>query len=74
MNAKAFQLAITRAKALPEAAQERLGRAVLSGIEKLETLRADLHVGIDQLDRGEGRPIDVYEIIGQARRQHGRSS
>ncbi len=30
---------------------------------KLERLRQDLGVGLEQLDRGEGIPFDVQEII-----------
>ena len=34
---------------------------------KLQQLRADLQVGIDQIARGEGRPFDVEGILAEAR-------
>lgn len=34
---------------------------------KLEALRRDLQVGIDELDQGEGRPLDMKEIKAKAR-------
>jgi antitoxin ParD1/3/4 len=38
---------------------------------KLERLRKDLAVGLEQLDRGEGVPFDVQDIIalGKQKRQ-----
>jgi hypothetical protein len=49
---KALQLAMTRAAALPEAAQEQLGREMLERIDKLNELRAAIEVGVRQLDAG----------------------
>jgi hypothetical protein len=71
MKAKALDIAIQKAKQLPEATQEQIGRDVLFRIEKLEQLQADLQIGIDELDAGQGREIDIDEIIRQARREHG---
>gem|GEM_PF-657372 len=34
---------------------------------KLEALRKDIQVGIDQLDRGEGLPLDVDDIMKRGR-------
>ncbi len=40
---------------------------------KLESLRRDLGEGIDALDRGEGRPLDVDSVKRQGRKaQDGR--
>jgi hypothetical protein len=71
MNSTALDLAITKAQALPEATREQIGRDVLLRIEKLERLRADLQIGIKQLDAGRGREIDIERIIRKARRHHG---
>ena len=43
---KALQLALDKAAALPEAAQEQLGREMLERIEALNALRAEVEVGI----------------------------
>jgi antitoxin ParD1/3/4 len=41
-------------------------RDTLKGI-KLAALRRDLQEGIDELDRGEGTPLDMAEIKSKAR-------
>jgi hypothetical protein len=60
---KALQLAMTRAAALPEAAQEQLGREMLERIERLNELRAAIEVGVRQLDAGLGEKLDIEEFI-----------
>ena len=59
-----------KAATLPEAAQERIGRDVLEHIESLAELRAELEVGIKQLDAGLGEELDMDEVIARARRAH----
>jgi len=36
---------------------------------KYEALRCDIQLGIDQLDRGEGRPLDVDDLKLRIRRR-----
>lgn len=60
---KALQLAITKAAALPEAAQEQLGREMLERIEKLNELRAAIEIGVRQLDAGLGEELEIEEFI-----------
>jgi hypothetical protein len=50
---KALELAIAKAAGLPEAAQEQLGRDLLERIDALSSLRADIQVGLDELDAGK---------------------
>jgi hypothetical protein len=69
---KALQLAMTKAASLPEAAQEQLGRELLERIEILTQLRADIDVGIQELDAGLGEELDVEEFIRQLHDEHGR--
>jgi hypothetical protein len=69
---KALQLAMTKAASLPEAAQEQLGRELLERIEILTRLRADIDVGIQELDAGLGEELDVEEFIRQLHDEHGR--
>jgi hypothetical protein len=71
MKTKTLDLAISKVNQLPEELQEQLGREVLLRIKTLEQLRAELQVGIDELDDGNGAEIDIDQIIGEARRQHG---
>jgi len=68
---KALELAIAKAAGLPEAAQEQLGRDLLERIDALSSLRADIQVGLDELNAGKGEPLDVEELIRQARNELG---
>jgi hypothetical protein len=67
---KAFELAIEKVAKLPEAAQEQLGRELLERIESLEQLRAEIEIGIRELDAGLGQELDIEEVIRQAREEH----
>jgi uncharacterized protein (UPF0335 family) len=64
---KALQLAMTKAAALPEAAQEQLGREILERIERLNELRAAIEVGVRELDAGLGEELDFDELLDQLR-------
>jgi hypothetical protein len=68
---KALELALTKAAALPEAAQEQLGRELLERIDSLALLRADIELGLNELDAGKGEEIDIEDMIKQARKEHG---
>ena len=64
---KILELALSKAAALPEAAQEQLGRELLDRIDSLATLRAELEIGIRELDAGLGEELDIEDFIRQAR-------
>jgi uncharacterized protein (UPF0335 family) len=66
---RALQLAIAKAAALPEAAQEQLGRELLERIERLNELRAAIEVGVRELDAGLGDEFDIEELIDQLHRE-----
>jgi hypothetical protein len=38
----------------------------------MERLRAELHKGVRSLVRGEGKELDMSEVIKRARAQHGK--
>jgi hypothetical protein len=63
---KTLELAISKVATLPEAAQEQLGRELLERIESLERLRAEIDVGLRELDAGLGEELDIEEFIRQA--------
>ena len=67
---KTFELAIEKIAKLPEAAQEQLGRELLQRIERLNQLRADLDVGIAQLDADMGRELGIENVIKQLNEEH----
>ena len=60
---KTLQKAIAEVASLPDADQEEIGRKLLSHVEKLRQLRADIDQGIASLDAGEGKPIDIEQFI-----------
>ena len=68
---KTLEQAIAEVTNLPEVDQEQIGRKLLSHVEKLRQLRADIDVGIRSLDAGEGRPLDIEEFLQQANEGHG---
>jgi hypothetical protein len=71
---KTFEIAIEKAAKLPEAAQEQLGRELLERIETLEQLRAEIEIGVRELDAGLGEELDIEEIIRQAREEHAKGA
>jgi hypothetical protein len=70
MTTKTLELAMRKASALPEAAQEQIGRDVLESVEALAHLRAEVEIGIRELDAGLGVEIDMQDIKRQARAEH----
>jgi len=60
---KTLEQAIAEVEALPESDQEKIGRQLLSHVEKLRSLREELDKGIRSLDAGKGRTIDIDQFI-----------
>jgi hypothetical protein len=67
-----LELAIEKAPQLPEAAQDLLGREMLERIQVVIALRAELQVGLDELDAGLGEELDVAELISELNEEHAR--
>jgi hypothetical protein len=67
---KTFEIAISKVAALPEATQEQLGRELLERIETLKNLRAEIEVGIGELDAGLGEELDVEGLLRQLHQEH----
>jgi hypothetical protein len=67
---KSLELAIAKAAVLSEAAQEQLGRELLERIDALAKLRAEIEIGIRELDAGKGEPLDIEDVIREARQEH----
>jgi hypothetical protein len=63
--------AMSRVATLPAAAQEKIGEELLLHVEKVGRLRAELEKGVQSLDRGEGRELDIEDAIKRARAQYG---
>ena len=70
---KTLEIALTKAADLPEAAQERLGRDLLERIDQLARLRADVQLGLAELDAGLGEELDIEDLIRELHSEHGQS-
>jgi hypothetical protein len=62
---KTLEQAIAQLSRLPEVDQEQIGRKLLSHVEKLNRLRADIDKGIHSLDAGKGSALDIEEIVSE---------
>jgi hypothetical protein len=71
---KLLELAMSKAAALPEAAQEELGRELLRRIDALAELRSEIEIGIRELDAEEGRELDVKSVLGQFHADHAKKT
>jgi hypothetical protein len=60
-----LQQAFEAASRLPDAEQDRIGRELKAYLGKLERLRADIDEGIRSLDAGEGRQLEIEELLGR---------
>ena len=67
---KTLELALSKVAALPEAAQEQLGRELLERIEALKTLRGEVDLGVRELDAGLGEELDVEALLRQLHDEH----
>ncbi|MDP2409468.1 MAG: hypothetical protein Q8M26_04185 [Pseudolabrys sp.] len=71
---KVLREAIAKVEALPEAEQDRIARELIVYLDRLGSLRAEVETGVRQLDAGEGRELNIEDIIRQARDEHGRGA
>jgi hypothetical protein len=71
---KTLELAISKAEALPEAAQEAIGRELLRQIEALSVLRAEIDAALAELDAGLGREIDFDALLAELNEEHAKRS
>ncbi len=62
---KALEQAIAEVQRLPAEDQEQIGRTLLSHLEKLRALRAEVDKGIRSLDAGQGRVSSIADFIRQ---------
>ena len=67
MTAKTLQMAIDKIASLPAQTQEQIAREILERVESEEHLRAELDIGLRQLDAGLGEPLDIEDLIKDAR-------
>jgi predicted transcriptional regulator len=70
MTTKTLKLAMDKAAELPRYAQDAIAREVLERVSAIEQTKAELRVGIRELDAGLGQPADVATVLRRARHQH----
>jgi hypothetical protein len=68
---KLLEEAMAKVATLPPATQEKIGEELIAHVEKIEQLRGELQKGIRSLARGEGKELDMTDVIKHARAQHG---
>ena len=65
---KSLERAIAEVERLPAEDQEQIGRTLLSHVEKLRALRAEIDKGIRSLDAGQGRESSIDDFLRQKNR------
>jgi hypothetical protein len=68
---RTLEQAIAEIARLPDADQEQIGRKLLSHVEKLNALRAEIDKGTRSLDAGEGRPLNMDDFLRRKNSGHG---
>jgi hypothetical protein len=69
---RTLEKAIEEVANLPDADQEQIGRRLLSHVETLRQLRAEIDKGVRSLDAGEGKPLDIEEFLRREHERYGR--
>jgi hypothetical protein len=65
---RTLEQAIAELERLPTEDQEQIGRTLLSHVEKLRALRAEIDNGLRSLDAGLGRESSIDDFIAQKKR------
>jgi len=68
---RTLEQAIAQISRLPDADQEQIGRKLLTHVEKLKALRTEIDKGIQSLDEGKGRALDMVDFLRDKNSQHG---
>ena len=62
---KTLEQAIAEVERLPAEDQEKIGRTLLSHVEKLRALRQEIDKGLHSLDAGQGRESSTDDFLRQ---------
>ena len=68
---RALEQAIAQISGLPDADQEQIGRKLLTHVEKLGAIRTELDKGIQSLNEGKGRALDMEDFLRDKNSRHG---
>ena len=68
---RTLEQAIAQISRLPDADQEQIGRNLLTHVEKLRAIRTEIDKGIQSLDEGVGRALDMEDFLRDKNSRHG---
>jgi hypothetical protein len=68
---RTLEQAIAQISRLPDADQEQIGRKLLAHVEKLKAIRTEIDKGIQSLDEGKGRTLDMEDFLLDKNSRHG---
>ncbi len=68
---RTLEQAIAQISRLPDADQEQIGRKLLAHVEKLRAIRTEIDKGIQSLDEGKGRALDMEDFLRDKNSRHG---
>jgi hypothetical protein len=68
---RTLEQAIAQISRLPDADQEQIGRKLLTHVEKLRAIRTEMDKGIQSLDEGVGRALDMEDFLRDKNSRHG---
>ena len=71
---KILEQAIARIATLPDADQEDIGRRLLRHLERLHRLREEIDKGIQSLEHGAGKPLDINGFLNDKNAPRGATS
>ena len=71
---RTLEQAIAQISRLPDADQEQIGRKLLTHVEKLGAIRTELDKGIQSLNEGKGRALDMEDFLRDKNSRHGGAS
>ncbi len=70
---KVLKDAVAEAETLPEAVQEKIGQELHGYVKKLRQLRGDVKKGLQSLNSGDGKRVNINDVIRRARARHGKA-
>lgn len=68
---RTLEQAIAQISRLPDADQEQIGRKLLTHVEKLKAIRTEIDKGIQSLDEGKGRALNMEDFLRDKNSRHG---
>ena len=68
---RTLEQAIAQISLLPDSDQEQIGLKLLSHVDELNILRAEIDKGIGSLDAGRGRALNIEDFLRVKNAQDG---